>query len=1010
MTTPGVNGPHTSSLVVDGEVIPATWFTGGRYNTYDGAGMPTPIGQDALVHWITTVNASANNGGRVFEPLLNQWKLEPNGTADGVTAATKTLLDTTLAIRSDALFILRIHVSPDVPQMMVGGGADGKVHDSGRLMPSPASDEWVPKAAAGLIGLLEKIDELYPGKIIGVHMASLCSGEWSQPLPALHGWTDYSETFRKKYCAYMNESAACVLPTVAERNVLRTGTAATCGTAPNKAAQRSLVQGLRYHLGPYLTSFSAPSIPPHTHTPCTMLYLVAIRMECRLVLAIRCCDQFTSSGLQHDARGPDLRGHCRPRQGRRAATDNKLLTLVFYGYVLAASYSNPYAGSPVSYGHLSAKRLLESPHVDGFVGSFPYVSEVREVTDPLEPSKVYTSLAHHNMLLIIEDDTRTAELDPAHGGFKWCSTLACNVAMMRRDMFTTAMNSRGIYQFDLSGAGWYGKNAYATSTLFWAIFRAFPSRMPPIARRVLSSSWRPCLRDADWCFCDPMLWPTYVFRTAADRRNTSAIWTAIGGARTALLKATPLQGPLGVPAIAVFVDERAPLAAPLGPQGAWGLHGLMPALGRIGANARQYYADDLPTIDWRTVKLAIFPNLYAPSTAVKASLAKWQQDASVNTTFLFIGPSGLMQSDMRNIAVPCVTDVKSVAVVTGIPALSEFDPGEGGHHHHKKHAAARKQPDVAVGGPSALNGRSGYKSSTQLLTRHQHPGNTSWTVENNTDFLGAYTYSKMAASGIEECAQLCVADRRCVATSWNGPQSRQPNRLCNFVCSAAREHRLSGETAAIITARAGQNLCGNPPPPAPPGPPAPPAPPAPPPPPPGASSVVQIKATFTAAEDAAFPGIRALNGTVYGEHGMTPLMSVTGTLAAGMTVLGNYAGDTTKAALIAKGRAGGGHTIYSAANEVPSKLLAILARASGAHIFCDGEDCDVQFGGNALMIHAIGPTEETTRSGVRVVTLPEPLLVTNEAGDKVCATACATFKVDLLAGNSELFIVETPTV
>ena len=105
--------------------------------------------------------------------MLNQWKLEPNGTADGVTAPTRTLLDTTLAIRSDALFVLRIHVSPDVSQMMVGGGADGKVHDSGRPMPSPASDEWVPRAAAGLIGLLEKIDELYLGRIIGVHMASL---------------------------------------------------------------------------------------------------------------------------------------------------------------------------------------------------------------------------------------------------------------------------------------------------------------------------------------------------------------------------------------------------------------------------------------------------------------------------------------------------------------------------------------------------------------------------------------------------------------------------------------------------------------------------------------------------------------------------------------------------------------------------------------------------------------------------------------------------------------------
>jgi hypothetical protein len=50
-----------------------------------------------------------------------------------------------------------------------------------------------------------------------------------------------------------------------------------------------------------------------------------------------------------------------------------------------------------------------------------------------------------------------------------------------------------------------------------------------------------------------------------------------------------------------------------------------------------------------------------------------------------------------------------------------------------------------------------------------------------------------------------------------------------------------------------------------------------------------------------------------------------------------------------------------------------------------------------------------TRSGKRLVTLPESLLVTNEVGADVCTQACVTFSVDLRAGESELFLVARPT-
>ena len=94
------------------------------------------------------------------------------------------------------------------------------------------------------------------------------------------------------------------------------------------------------------------------------------------------------------------------------------------------------------------------------------------------------------------------------------------------------------------------------------------------------------------------------------------------------------------------------------------------------------------------------------------------------------------------------------------------------------------------------------------------------------------------------------------------------------------------------------------------------------------------------------------------------------------------------------------------------KVATSLALSAGAHIYAEnGSECGVQASGNALFIQAIGPNDAGTRSGVRHVLLPQPLLVTNaESGAKVCATACTRFEVDLDAGHSGLFIVEAAAV
>ena len=75
-------------------------------------------------------------------------------------------------------------------------------------------------------------------------------------------------------------------------------------------------------------------------------------------------------------------------------------------------------------------------------------------------------------------------------------------------------------------------------------------------------------------------------------------------------------------------------------------------------------------------------------------------------------------------------------------------------------------------------------------------------------------------------------------------------------------------------------------------------------------------------------------------------------------------------------------------------------------MFSDGNSTDIVASGNGLFVHAVGLTEATTRSGVRTVSLPSPMVVTAEDGTKVCSVACSSFDVDLLAGQSSLFTVQ----
>ena len=570
------------------------------------------------------------------------------------------------------------------------------------------------------------------------------------------GYLDYSEAFRKKFCTYMNDtSASCVLPSHAERDVVRTGNAFLCGSVANESARRVVALNMLH---------------------------VDIITDTLTALA----------------------------KTVKEATDNKILILAFYGYIWTASWPEfgGYGTNLVSYGHLSARALLDSPHIDGLVAPYIYDVRTRSQTSPLFPQVPYSSVAHKNKLMIVEDDLRTGilgdgpksatKLVRAQRGYQWCFDLSCAQNMMRRNILSQTMLQVGSYRFDLMGAGWFGMND-----------------------------------------------------TAHHRADTAALWKTIGHATHSIAAVDPLNGPLPVPEIAVFIDERAALTQPIDGHswGAWAIDGVLAQIGQLGAPRRHFYTDDLPTIDRSTIKFAIFPNAFAPSQAVRDALSAWQNNGSMNTTFLFTGPAGLVQTDARDASKECTVKGSAISEFVGIPGM---------------------RLDVSA------------------------------------------NYTKTVING-----------------------------------------------------------------------------------------------ELTPEEEAAFPGISELKNTTYGDTARvySPVaLGKTGTddTSTNLGFIGNQAGE---ASLVASKLRGGGWSIVSAARHIPAALYLVFAKAAGVHIYGNGTDTDVVASGNGLYVHAIGPTEATTRNGTRTVHLPSAMLVMDEDGHKVCSTACTSFDVALEAGSSKLFII-----
>lgn len=276
-------------------------------------------------------------------------------------------------------------------------------------------------------------------------------------------------------------------------------------------------------------------------------------------------------------------------------------------------------------GHLYGSSLLANSAIDGFVGTYSYSPNTRNLSMPLLPAGEYSSLWKKGKLWIIEDDTRThlCPSNQVYGGFplKWCQNLGDTLSILRRNYLTASMLSHGSYLFDLEAQGWFGQ--------------------------------------------------------AQDPATAMAIWQTMGDAVKAVAQVDVESGPLPSHQVAVFFDEVSAATQPLDSRlldvhnassrtisGDYSMHNSSLELSGIGASFKHYYLTDLPTLDVSSLRFVVFLNAFAPSEDMRSSIKK--AFAGSNTTLLFLGPAGIIKlvNDTS-----CTADGGRVSTFTGIDGL-----------------------------------------------------------------------------------------------------------------------------------------------------------------------------------------------------------------------------------------------------------------------------------------------------------------------------------------------------
>lgn len=458
---------------------------------------------------------------------------------------------------------------------------DGSYQDCSAADPSCSpyrfslSDQWIQNKQQSLRLLLPKLNAAFPGQLAVVRPTYLNGGEWfyvqqagakdpETGRPAEWRYADYSSDSETHFCSWPGmpsqlRKRKCRVPDISTRLTPNFGNTLMRGDDGN--ASRSV----------YFNRF------------------LAHRVTSAIV-----------------ALGETI----------KEASNNQLLTMVFYGYLLTLDFD------PAS-GHNSMQRLLSSPAVDILSGPYSY-GESRTLDIGFRPHGPADAAAAWGKMHIHEDDTRTllynASSNQSPGNHRM-TNLSDTVTMIKRNGLTAALRGNGLYYFDLFGDGWFGQPSRPDeSTGMWSAIRSV-IKNAAMVNTTEDSAFRPQVV----VFVDEV---SQSHMTYDNNYGTSA----------------------GLPNDD-FVDSL--------------LRGAADQLTQLGAPVRLHLLSDLLSsqFDAGSVKLAIFLNAFSLTDTLRAAINNRMKNQ--NRTLLFFHAAGLLDSDNLSATVAGMSDLIGIPIQEG---------------------------------------------------------------------------------------------------------------------------------------------------------------------------------------------------------------------------------------------------------------------------------------------------------------------------------------------------------
>ncbi len=289
-----------------------------------------------------------------------------------------------------------------------------------------ASQVWKEEASEALLRFLDHVTLApYAAHIIGYHFSFGISGEsqlWG-------GWpgkfADYSQPMRREFGKWLGIKYGHNI------NLLR------------KAWHEEI---------PSFANVQIPSKQERMHT--SMGIFRDIGQEAKVVNYHECMSDITSDNVLYFAKL------------LKAATDNRTLAGIFYGYILECLSQEPLYGlsgcdkhSDGCYmnnsGHLKVKKILDSPYVDFIAAPSPYPK--RSIGEAGGCMTVDHSVILHHKLWFNEADIRTHMSNP-DSGFGRVDTAAHSTAVLRREFAYILTHKANLWWMD-QGRKWFSDPA-----------------------------------------------------------------------------------------------------------------------------------------------------------------------------------------------------------------------------------------------------------------------------------------------------------------------------------------------------------------------------------------------------------------------------------------------------------------------------------------------------------------------------------------------------------------------